>query len=283
MRQIIYVPTLHSSLAPAGLPEELLFVCPGLNGCPPGAFKPAALPFAGREASAVLEELLALGLEFSKNGDLKLVAGQGWLEREEKRKEAMRAEGAALREFAEGNRWTRAAAESGLSEISQAEQFRNAQKALLLAWEHEEEILAVRALEAKVAEGEERLRSALGDGADDGSGGGPAALAAQPVARPAYSWRIVLDAIGAFLPEGAALFTACAAMIDDLRGLGILEPLPENLRHEMPAGFSGLAEQLLTAELPLWRILGYAALPGDRPWLGAVCTLFAAPRLAEDA
>lgn len=274
MKQIIYVPSLHPALAPAGLPEDLLFVCPGLGSCPENAFVPANLPFCSREALAVLSELLALGTEFSQNGDLKLMAGQGWLEREEKRKLDLRAENAALKDFAEGNRWTRTPA--GLSDVSQAEQFKNAQKALLLAWEHEEGVLAMRELELQINAGEERLKASLGDGS------GQNALEAPGLAQPEYSWRIILDAFGAFLPEGAALFTAYPPMIDDLRGLGILEPLPGNLAGNIPAWPAELTASLLAAELPLWRILGYAALPGDRPWLEAVCTLLAAPRLSED-
>lgn len=281
MKQIIYAPTLHSSLAPQGLPEDLLFVCPGL-GCPSGSFRPGGLPFDEREARAVLEELLALGAAFDTGGDLKLMAGQGWLEREDARKEELRAENAALAEFAEsgaatgGNRWTRAASGrgSGLSELSQAEQFKNAQKALLLAWEHEESIIAVRELEAKIAEGEKRLAASLGDGS-----GASDENAAQAPARPEYSWRIVLDAMSAFLPDGAALFTAFGPMIDDMRGQGMLEPLPENVAGELSAWPEALASSLLTARLPMWRLLGYAALPEDRPWLAATYDIFAAPRL----
>lgn len=283
MKEIIYAPILHSSLAPDGLPEDLLFVCPGL-GCQAGSFIPHGLPFDAPEAGAVLEELLALGAAFDAGGDLKLMAGQGWLEREDARKRELRAEKSALDEFARtgsapgGNQWTRAHASSSLGEISQAEQFKNAQKALLLAWEHEKSIIAMRELERKIADGEKRLAAALGDGFNE-----PAAPAALPPARPGYSWRIVLDAMSAFLPENAALFTAFGPMIDDLRGMGVLEPLPGNMVEEFSGWPEPLVHSLLTATLPMWRFLGYAALPADRPWLGAPRDIFAAPRLESEA
>lgn len=281
MKKVIYVPTMHSSLAPRGLPEDLLFVCPGLPGSE-SAFVPQGLPFGPREASAVLAETLALGAAFDSGGDLRLRAGLGWLEREEKRKEEMRAENAALEEFArsgeapDGNEWTRAAAGFDLAGPGRDDQFKNAQKALLLAWEHERNILAVRELEGKIAAGERRLAAALGEGAAP-AGDGPAPN--PPPVRPEYSWRIVLDALSAFLPDGAALFTAFGPMIEDLRGQGMLEPLPENLGEALTGWPDELVSGLLTAELPMWRLLGYAALPADRPWLGAARTMFAAPRL----
>ena len=281
MRKIIYVPTLHSSLAPKGLPEDLLFMFPGLNTAPGiGYFTPEGLPFSPREASRVLAEMLALGTSFNSSGDLKLMAGQGWLEREEKRKEKFREENTALEKFAQdgtapgGNAWTRAAASEGLSATSQAEQFKNSQKALLLAWEHEESIISMRELESKIAEGENRLAASLGDG------GGKASSAQNfPPARPEYSWRVVLDAMSAFLPDGALLFTAFGPMLDDLRGQGMLEPLPGNLADELAAWPEELLSSLLTVNAPIWRLLGYAALPADRPWLGTACALLAAPRL----
>lgn len=280
MRKIIYVPTLHSSLAPQGLPEDLLFMFPGLDASPDGCFTPEGLPFSPREARQILTEMLALGLGFDSYGDLKLMAGQGWLESEEKRKEKLRGENAALEEFAKsgsvasGNEWTRAASAGDLSGTSQAEQFMNAQKALLLAWEHEESIVSMRELESKIAEGESRLLGSLGDGTQK-----VAPVQNFPPARPEYSWRIVLDAMSAFLPNGATLFTAFGPMIDDLRSQGMLEPMPGNLAEELPDWPEELVSSLLTASAPMWRILGYASLPADRPWLGAVCELLAAPRL----
>lgn len=283
MKEIIYAPTLHPALAPRGLPAGLLFLCPwDGTGRPPGAFTPEGLPFTGREARAVLEELLAMGASFGKGGDLKLMAGQGWLEREEQRKEKLRAEQDDLKKFAEsgeapgGNKWSRAAAQEGLSDASQSEQWKNAQKALLLAWEHEECLIAMRELEGKIADGEGRLSAALGEPGK--AAAGPGAL---PPERPEYSWRIVLDAMSAFLPDDAAIFTAYGPMIDELRGLGLLEPLPGNMVEDFPSWPEELVASLLTASLPLWRILGYSALPGDRPWLGAVRALFVAPRLEQ--
>lgn len=287
MRKIIYVPSLHSSLAPKGLPEDLLFMFPGLGTAPSSTlgkeyFTPDGLPLSPREATGVLAEMITLGTSFDKSGDLKLVAGQGWLEREEKRKENLRGENAALESFARdgsvtgGNEWTRAAAAGSLSAMSQAEQFISAQKALLLAWEHEENIASMRELEAKIAASEKRLASSLGDGTQKA-----ADEPGLPPIRPEYSWRIVLDAMSAFLPDGAMLFTAFGPMLDDLRTQGMLEPVPGNLAEELPDWPQDLVSSLLTAKAPMWRILGYAALPADRPWLGASCELLAAPRLEE--
>lgn len=282
MKQIIYAPIMHSSLAPQGLPDDVLFICPGLGvGVPPRAFTPEGLPFTGREAQAVLAELLTLGAEFSAGGDLKLAAGQGWLEREEARKEDLRAEKAALENFVQsggndhkGNEWTRAASAGALSPASQADQFKNSQKALLLAWEHEDNIIAMRELEIKIAEGEERLASVLSEGNVD-----TAKTDFLPPARPEYSWRLVLDAMSAFLPEEAAIFTAYGPMIEDLRAQGVLEPIPGNIVNALSHWPDELVSSLLAAELPTWRLLGYAALPPDRPWLSATRLVLAAPRL----
>lgn len=248
------------------------------------AFRPEGLPFDDRQAKAVLAEMLALGTAFGNGGDLKLMAGQGWLEREEARKRDLRAENDALADFAEtgevatGNAWTRAAASGTLPETSQAEQFKNAQKALLLAWEHEECVLSICELEAKVLGGQSRLKAALGEAAGDNS---EQCAEESGLTRPEYSWRILLDAMSAFLPEDAMLLTAHAPMIDDMRALGILEPLPGDVQEELVAWPEALASSLLTTRLPLWRVLGYASLPQDRPWLGATYQILAATRLEK--
>lgn len=296
MKEIIYVPIMHSSLAPAGLPEDVLFVCPGLcsKGDPPAnVFEPESLPFKGHAAKTVLDEMLSLGLFFSPGGDLKLKAGQGWLEREKTHKHSLRAESMALKEFSrsgavpKGNQWSRAAIAGELLELSQTEQFCNAQKALLLAWKHEENILSMHDLEKKVLAGQNRLKDALGDSlsAEDfselasGSDCHAGNAATLPPARPEYSWRIVLDALSAFLPDGARLLTAYTPMIEDSRELGLLEPLPGNVARELEGWPEELVSTLLSARLPMWRLLGYAAQPQDRPWLGTSYELLAAPRL----
>lgn len=285
MRKIIYVPTLHPSLAPKILPDEIVFVNPGLDSTDaPGSFTPSGLPFAGRAATLVLQELLAIGTSFGKGGDLKLIAGQGWLEREDERKRRLREEKAALESFVandgeHGNQWTRAASASELTETSQAEQFRNAQKALLLAWEHEECIIAMHELEQKITCNEKLLSDTLSDTSEEPAGFIASSL---PPARPEYSWRIILDALSAFLPDKAILFTAYSPMIEDLQAQGILEPLPGDMVDALDGWPEQLKSSLLTAQLPLWRVLGYANLPQDRPWLGAIYNILAAPRLDQD-
>lgn len=307
MKQIIYVPTLHSSLAPKGLPEGLFFACPGPSGSDatcaaglPGAHVP---PYKPAEARAILREMLALGAEFGKNGDLKLVAGQGWLEREDARKKESRNEEAALENFAnsgtiiKNNPAGESAFKAAGGKDIYAEQLQNAQKALLLAWEHEESIIAMRDIEAKIAESEQSLSAALGDGSEAGKN-----IFAPPPARPEYSWRVIVDAASAFLPDDAALFTAFGPMIDDLLEAEALKPLPEKapseptdkldadlppepadeLAENIAAWPEAIKSSLLAARLPLWRALGYAALPPDRPWLAATRIILAAPRLEQE-
>ncbi len=286
-------------MAPAGIPDDILFMCPNLALQPKKKdarfFTPPGMPFTPPEAASVLREMLALGLSFGPHGDLKLMAGQGWLEREEAQKRAVRPdENAALEAFAKtggapaGNAWSRAAAAGELSAASPAEQFKNAQKILLLAWEHENYISEINELESRIDSGNKKLLAALGEGRSEDDGMSElydarqeyeAALAAAgEKTRPEYSWRIVVDAMAAFMPENAMLISADTMVYEDMRGMGILQPLPgdisENLAH-WPEQFTAT---LLWANLPLWRALGYARLPQDRPWLGAAYDILVAAR-----
>ncbi|MDL2313926.1 hypothetical protein LJC36_02975 [Desulfovibrio sp. OttesenSCG-928-C14] len=323
-KKIIYIPTLHQELIPADLPGCLTFLRPGLPEKEQGAsgYCPPDLPFAPGEAAGVLREMLELGYAFGKSGDLRLLAGQGqlggpgcgalgWLERENAYKEKLRQEKRSLDEFARsgqtesgptrgGNAWSRANALGDPGATTMAEQFKNAQKILLLAWELEKNLLEIRAAELAVQEKTHLLKQSLADPSlldpcpmdlspmelrlddleDEPSPAGPQNFSLEsPGGMATPSWRIILDAAGAFLPEGSVLFSCHQGMLEDLREAGMLQPLPGDLL-ELCADFPPeVTAGLLLAHGPLWRLLGYARVPQDRPWLEASYELLLATRL----
>lgn len=190
----IYTPALHQAIAPEYIPDNVLFLSPGLKSrnlaLPAQVWIPHDLPFKVGEAAAILREVMELGASFCASGDLKLREGIGWLEREEAKKkrlqERLRDEQRALDDFAASgkapqhscakqsatNKWLAGLNASANSYNTEAvaspesilSQLKNSHKALLLAWELEECLIELAAASALVDAADQKLQNSLGDG-----------------------------------------------------------------------------------------------------------------------
>ncbi|MCL1888905.1 MAG: hypothetical protein FWF99_00170 [Desulfovibrionaceae bacterium] len=238
---VVYAPTLHPALLPAAMPDEVRFLCPGL---PLPAeekagrfFQPENLPFAPTEASKVLEELLELGLRLAPGRRLKdrltPEAGAPRLPEDE---------ALALENFTNDGKNP-----GKHPPPANREDLRQAQKLLLLAWDHEENILALNALEDEVRTGEARLRQTLGEG--DPLPEDTRKSAEKHV--PDYDWAILLEALAAFLPPESLILSAHRQLRATLLEEGLLRPLSEDLRQDLAAWPENFTERLTWARVPL--------------------------------
>ncbi|MDR2503667.1 MAG: hypothetical protein LBD82_04695 [Deltaproteobacteria bacterium] len=276
-KPIVYIPTLHAELAPAGLPCETLFLRPGLplpsGGEERGVFLPDNLPWGPDQADSVLRELLALGSVLNRDAPQEPVRTH-FLKPLRQGVETLPAEERAyLENFAHSgqvgtdkNILTRQGTARGRMGLQEA------QKTLLLAWEHEENILALNALERVLEEKQARLHGYLGEGEREESVSAPEHHA------PAYSWRAVLGAMGAFLPTGALLLSAHTDLCAELREQGSLRPLPEELRASLNAWPDYFTAGLGLAVTPLRTLAHMRDADGSRPWLDEPRTILAAER-----
>ncbi|MCL1889939.1 MAG: hypothetical protein FWF99_05490 [Desulfovibrionaceae bacterium] len=241
---VVYAPTLHPALLPVAMPDEVRFLCPGL---PLPAeektgrfFQPENLPFSPTEATKVLEELLELGLRLAPERRLKDRSAGGTAPSRLPEDEIL-----ALEDFtADGKN------PGKRPPPANPEDLRQAQKLLLLAWDHEENILALNALEGEVRAGEARLRQTLGEGEpppeDTRKDAGEHA--------PDYNWAILLEALAAFLPPEALILSAHRQLGEALFEEGLLRPLPEDLRQDLAAWPENFMERLAWAHAPLRRL-----------------------------
>ncbi len=195
---LFYFPTLHPELAPAGLPEGILFIPAGIAPLPPKADPAehafaAALPLPPAEARAATEEMLRLADEFGLRASAPAAAPIG-----------LRPDEAAdLSAFVRGRPAPKPESPQGLSHDERIAR----QKLLLLAYSLEEQLAEIKALEARVRAAEAGLAALLRDEA------GPEAppLPEEP---PAGHARL-LPAVAAFLPAGAALYADNPAIAAD--------------------------------------------------------------------
>ena len=288
---VFYVPLLHPECVPARVRERVLCVPCGLpesfaaSGSGPAGLEAReavrrALPLGPAQSRAVLEELLRLGEEHAPSGILRQVSSLRRMDdasREEKSGEM-----AALDAFAvSGQAGASAGKNAPAPDEEQRQALLDSQKLLLLAHSLEERMLELARLEGRFSRAEELLYAALGeDDAEEAYGFGQrdAPLSgdeAESLALP-VSWRLVVEAMLAFLPDKAALFTADAAMIQDLHAEESLRPLPEDRLELVSDWPEGCVRGLLYARLPAWRLAGKRACPAERPWLNKECEVLAA-------
>ena len=272
---VIHTPALHPALAAPPCPEGLIFACPGLNS-PAGTETRRLLrdfPFAPAHAEALLRELMELGLSLEHEGSLKHIAGQDILTRKARaalKRQAQEAE--ELIRFADSGlipaveENTHAGAEEAVEEAC-----RQAHKTLLLAWAHEEAILEINALEKKAAVAGNKLGASLGEplsppsSSFDEDGDRKVGDAAEKH-EPEYSWRVITDALAAFLPAKAVFFGSHQGLRADLAQDGLLRPLPCSM-DTLPPWADDFPGGLLWTKGVLWHILGYAGPSPGKPWL----------------
>lgn len=278
--KLICVPTMHEALSPAALPEDVLFIDPGLGGAAAASrlYTPSNLPFSGKEARGILDEMLGLGRALASGGELKNLAGAELLARQlEQSGKATRDELLALRQFVQ-NGHTREQRDQACG-LSHADQLKAAQKVLLLGWELERNSLDIMKTEELVERGRNALRQSLGEGMSDPDELSGEADEAAPItpgagerhgSMPLVNWRAMLEAAAPFLPEDAILVSSHAELRAELIGLGMLGPLPEDAAEILSGWDEALLSNLLWVNLPLWRILGLRRPPEDRPALSLI-------------
>lgn len=287
----LYIPALHRELAPAELPQSVLFLSPGFlqagadKAASGGVFQPDGLPFTGQAARALLREMLELGSRLSLGGknapgeELRLMESGARAAAAPKLGALNAAEKTELESFAGSGNFTPSGAPApatpstpenlapSRAELTQAELIR-AQKILLLAWELEENLLEIRRAEAILAQQDSLLLSALhGPESEQNGPNGEGAAAPAPVA-----WQLLLAAAAPFLPPDAVLFTASPELRAALAALSppgelpqeladiLAEILPENIGDK--PGFAALLPQLSFAQARLGDLVGGKAAPG---------------------
>jgi hypothetical protein len=308
---VLYVPSLHLDRVPFPVPEQVAFFPCGL----PEAFARAkdaaipaetrlaeqavleALPLGPAEAKAALADMLRLGEEYAAGGLLKELAAHQLLQLHEDPWAGKPGEFADLERFAASGEiapeqpdkvtvinWSDA---SGKAPVASPDSIRkvmmDCQKTLLLAWSLEERTRELEGLERRYQAVERELRRSLGEGDEAEEllreAGEPAEESAEEDSGPGesgLSWRVMVDVALPFLPEKGVLFTADTQMALDMRGLGMLQPLPEDRAAICKGWPVDFITGLLYAELPGWRLVGRKRPLPERPWLDRDIEVFVA-------
>ena len=278
---IFYFPRLHLEFAPAwvrgrvlgvpcGLPEAFSAPAPGPAAREALEAACRALPLSPSESRAVLEELLRLGEEHALTGILRQVSALRLAD--DARRGEKAGESAALDAFAATGRPGVPFSGEKSGPFSPERQVLDCQKLLLLAYSLEERVLELERLESRVSLAEESLYAALGEAdAEDlrelaGQAGASVDDDAASLEVP-VSWRLTTEAMFPFLPAGAALFTADAAVVRDLREEDLLRPLSGDAAGRLPGWPEERLAGLLYARLPAWRLAGRRCRPAEIPWL----------------
>ncbi len=293
---VLYIPLLHRELAPACLPEGVRFLSAGLPAAPhvagaapqadsgaPAvpAWRSPLLPLSEAEARACLAELLDFGLNVGSgpHGDLAAMVAALESAQDEAPFSLGRSELAALEGFASGGE-VAGAAPGSRDDPAQAERNRRiaAQKTLILAWHLEERVRELDALKEKFSRSRESLADILGVETDEELRELPA-LDPYSAMLPGSgadiigpSWRIIVENMGPFLPDGAVLFTCDAEIAATLRdgGAAFAPVTAEQATALCPVWGAKVAKLVVHARLPLWQVAGRPGPDGARPWLDRV-------------
>lgn len=315
---LFYLPLLHRRIAAATVPDTVLFFPTGLQetneeavsassqngageqGVAKGQSEPAdsrtrlnatreavkeALPFKGREALAILGEMLESGETLACGGFLRQLSANNSFMQGQLKGELKPGESAALADIgmilAAGDGqsvplWGATAKEWAERSTAISQALIDCQKVLLLAWWHEEKLVELAGLERRIFTANQALCAALAD-----NGNGEDLCFKQPdVSRSSeyavVPWRVVMDAALPFLPDSAAIFTTDETMVMDMRDAGMLRPLSEDMADLFTGWPQEMLAGLLYAELPGWRLVGRKAPLAERPWLERTITVFAA-------
>ncbi|WP_223290393.1 hypothetical protein [Nitratidesulfovibrio sp. SRB-5] len=299
---VLYIPLLHRELAPACLPEGVAFLSAGLPGAPSvggGAPQDAAaasaaapwrsplLPLSEAEARACLAELLDFGMNVGSgpHGDLAAMVAALESAQDEAPFSLGRSELAALENFSSGGTGgtggTDGTGDGAASEdAAQADRNRRmaAQKTLILAWHLEERVRELDALKEKFSRSRESLADILGVETDEELREMPA-LDPYSAMLPGSgadiigpSWRVIVENMGPFLPDGAVLFTCDAEISATLRdgGAAFAPVTAEQAASLCPAWGDKVAKLVVHARLPLWQVAGRPGPDAARPWLDRV-------------
>ena len=217
---LFYFPTMHPELAPATLPDGILFAPSGLAPLPADA-PPALrafvekLPFSPREAAQVLADMQATAAERS----IETLARESRLPQTPSTRD----------EWADVNAFAATGALPAASPDEAGQRLRAEliarQKQLLLAYSLEEQIAAIRQLEERLRQTETALDTLLRE--DPAPGHGLTLDFSLPNEQ-------LLEAVSAFLPQGSALYTDDPAAGRAWKELVEFAPAPESLTRNFP-------------------------------------------------
>jgi len=289
---VLYIPLLHRELSPPCLPDGVEFLSPGLPAAPSvtgtaprsdsdaaiPAWRSPLLPLSEPEARACLAELLDFGLNVGSgpHGDLAAMVAALESSHDEAPFSLGRSELAALEGFASDGAVAGAASEDP-AEVLRRQRIA-AQKTLILAWHLEERVRELDALKEKFSRSRESLADILGVETDEELRELPA-LDPYSAMLPGSgadiigpSWRVIVENMGAFLPDGAVLFTCDAEISATLRdgGAAFAPVSAEQAASLCPAWGDKVARLVVHARLPLWQVAGRPGPDAARPWLDRV-------------
>ncbi|WP_152555201.1 hypothetical protein [Desulfonatronum thiodismutans] len=259
---MLAVPWLHPEMEPAALPAEVRFFDPGvgptslpasLPASTPGGWRPADPPLSEAMAAAFLRESAAFAREHGGS------------------------RGALNVNSLAGNDFYAGSALSIQSELTGGARRRDdpavrCQQLLLLAWQLEEQALELRSLDQHVQAGWRELDAALGvDDTGDLEDLSGERFALVPGDRESIpSWRLVLEAMLFFVPQGTLLMTSHREIIETLADEPdcSLADFLVNESGDLEGLLAGVqAEVARTVHAPGWKLVGATRCPTDKPWL----------------
>ncbi|MDL2285177.1 hypothetical protein LJB93_00355 [Desulfovibrio sp. OttesenSCG-928-F07] len=287
-KKIIYLPTLHPELTPKYIPADILHISPGLalpKEQQSQFFTSPALPFTAPVAASLLSDLLSFANSLGSGASLKEVLGHSITQtagdatriknrQEETDLQNFVATGQATPEQSNNNN------ANALKEEIAAE-LQNAQKILLLAFEHEQNIIDITELEAKVKHANSKLQAALSDSSfsneatdlpDDFADDELKKLFinneyTESTSMPEYPWQVLVQAIGAFLPQDSLLITAHKDLSAEVLDTAQITDLPTEYASYIAHWPADFTAKLTFTHLPLWQICGLKKAAVLKPWL----------------
>lgn len=272
----LYFPHLHPDLLPAlerqALPKGVRFLDPGLaRPDSPDHVLPEGAPFDRRLAKAILADTMRFGESVSNPRD---IAVHGLLQQAQ----TLAPESGRLVQADVERSMAMAGGQPSAGADPLLEARRQAQTLLLLAWNLEERMLDLRAIDAGLRESWARLGESVHSGEEGQSGAEDepeadteamavgtmlSGLTLPDAYGEALPWRRLLEAFAVLAP-GQDLVTADAFIVATLREAG----LPET-------------EGVFVA--PAWRLSGLDRCPAARPWLDTPVRLASLVKAAEVA
>ncbi|GAB6059741.1 hypothetical protein [Desulfonatronum parangueonense] len=254
---ILNFPNLHPEMESAdlleGLPEEVLFLDPGTSEIQSEKrWRPSNLPLSEESAKIFLRESASFAMERGRSvGALKAAAMTG-------------------DDFYSQTVFSIQSKLTGGAEPRREDPALRSQQTLLLAWQHEEQMLEIRSIQRGIDAGFTRLEESLGvgDEEDQGDLSGIRTAMAAPDQDQAIAWQGILEAFLFFLPESAALVSGHQDVADALADTASCSeeeltalPAPDSFRS---------AARLNKARIihaPGWKLMGKTRCPEHKPWL----------------
>ncbi len=255
---MLVVPWLHPEMEPVTLPAEARFFDLGVGSTSvpvgtPGRWRPADAPLSEAMTTAFLRESAAFARE--RGGS----------------------RGALNVNALTGNDFYAGSALSIQSELTGGAKRRDdsavrCQQLLLLAWQVEEQALELRSLDQHVQAGWRELDAALGvDETDEIEVFSGERFSLVPEDRESIlPWRLVLEAMLFFVPQGTLLMTSHREIIENLVDEPDCSPadLPGNVSGDRECWLTSvLAEAARIVRAPGWKLAGATRCPTDKPWL----------------